>query len=123
MEFKTSRKVYGFTAIAVACAGLGGIAQVSQNLSSGQAEAGRNKHLTVVAQHRLSNTCRQLEGGQFQVGELIEEEGGQTPTACYKNDVGEFAFAAYEGGKLKIFRVYSTKEVQARISELKGEKK
>lgn len=123
MEFKTSKKVYGFTAIAIACAGLGGMAQISQNLSSSQAEAGRSKQLTVVSQHKLSNTCRPLNGGQFQIGEQIQEEGGQSPTACYKNEIGEFAFAAYQGGKLTIVRVYSDKEVQARLSEMKGEKK
>lgn len=122
MELKTSKRIYGFTAITLACAGLGAVVQFSQGRDSDQAEAMRNKQLTVVSQERIANKCRALDGGQFQIGEQIKEEVGQSPTSCYTNQTGEFAFAAYEGGKLKIIRVYSNKEVQSRLSELKGGK-
>lgn len=123
MQLKTSKAIYSFTAITLACTLLGGIAQCSKSRASSQAETIRGDQMKVVAQEKLAQKCRLLDGGQFQRGEIIEEEGGLTPTSCYKNKQGDFAYAAYEGGRLKIIGVYSTHEINSRISEIKVEKK
>ncbi len=123
MRFKTSKTVIVFASITGACALLGGVAQVSQNLNSSRLESQRSKSLTTIAQHTLSNTCRRSDGGAFQKYQVIEEPGGLTPTSCYQNELGERAFVAYEGGKLVTKEVFSATEVNARISEIKGEKK
>lgn len=123
MRLKTSKSIMGFAGISFACAILGGIVQVNQNLNSSRLESSRSKAMTTIAQHVLSDTCRRSEGGKFQKGQEIQEQGGLTPTSCYENELGDRAYAAYAGQKLIVVEVFSRREIDARISQLKGEKK
>ena len=123
MRFTTSKTIIGFAGISFACAILGGIAQVSQNISSSRLENSRSKAMTVVAQHVLSDTCRDVDVQRFQKGDRIEESGGLSPTACYTAKSGERAHVAYEGGKLTVKEVFSTREVNSKISQIREKEK
>lgn len=123
MRFKTSRTVIGFATITGFCAAIGIVAQVNQNLTSARLGDSRTKAMTTIAQHVIAETCRRSDGGMFQKQDIIEEESGKTPTACYENELGETAFVAYEGGKLVVKEVFSEKEVNAAISRIQKERK
>jgi hypothetical protein len=112
-----------FAAVTGACALLGGVAQVSQNLASSRSNDYRGRALTHVAQEVNTKRCRRSEGGVFQKNQVIPEDGGISPTSCYINEFGEWAFVAYENGKLTVKEVFSTPEVNAKMSQIKGEKK
>jgi translation initiation factor 2 beta subunit (eIF-2beta)/eIF-5 len=113
-----------FASITGACALFGGVVQVSDNLNSNRLESARSKSLTTIAQHTLSETCRRSDGGQFFKNQVIQDDSQVlTPTSCYKNELGEKAYVAYEGGRLVIKEVFSAKEVKSKMSQLtKGEK-
>ena len=125
MRFKTSSTVKVFAGITGACALFGGIAQISQDLGSSRLELTREKALTNVAQEVTAQTCRRSDGEPFQINQVIPENNGQSPTGCYVNATGasgqqEYAFVARKGGKLTVRRVFSTRQVQNRISEIKN---
>lgn len=122
MKLRTSKNIWGFTTISLACAVFGSIVQLNTNLESSRAEAGRSKALTAIAQHVMSDTCRQLSGADLiQKGELVEEVGGKTPTSCYQTET-QYAHVVYLGGRLQVANVFSKKEVQSRISEVSNVK-
>ena len=126
MRLQTSNTIVMFASITGACAVFGSIVQVSQNLDSNRLESTRSKSLTTIAQHKIADTCRRSDGGQFFKNQVIQQDSQVlTPTSCYENELGESAYVAYEGGRLVIKDVFSAKEVNSKISQItkKGEKK
>ena len=123
MRFNTSKTIVIFASITGACALLGGVAQVSQNLGSSRLETVRQNRMRIVAGEVLSAKCRRSDGGVFQRGQTIPEPKGMSPTSCASNELGERAFVAYKNGKLTVQEVYSAKEIKSKISQIKEENK
>lgn len=124
MKLQTSPATMICTGLCVFCAGVTGIAQVSQNLQSDRAEGGRVKALRTITQHAIAGSCKKVKGGtSFTVGdEVVLDGSGRSPTACFVNRKKEFGFAGYLDGKLQILYVFTPKEVEAKHSELTQEK-
>ena len=120
MKLETSPVVLICTGLCVTCAGITGVAQVSQNLQSARAEGGRTKALLTIAQHTLAGSCRKVSGGEsFKIGDEIVLDGdGRSSTSCFVNSNGELGFASYLDGKLQILYVFTKKEVQAKRSQI-----
>lgn len=124
MRLKTSKSIMGFAGISFACAILGGIVQVNQNLNSSRMEEQRTSELKVVAQEAIANRCRRSEGGLFEIGQQIPTQPGTLiPTSCVENGLQEYAYVAIWGGKPTVMKVFTQRQVDAKISEIKGEKK
>lgn len=125
MKLQTSPVVLICTGLCVACAGITGVAQVSQNLQSTRAEGGRAKALLTVAQHTIAASCRKVSGGEsFKIGdEIVLDGNGRSPTSCFVNNNGELGFASYLDGKLQIMYVFTRTEVQAKRSQILQEPK
>lgn len=123
MKLKTSKSIMGFFGISVACAMLGAVVQVNKNLNSSRMEEQRTNELKVVAQEALSNRCRRSEGGLFEIGQQIPVAPGTLiPTSCYENGLKEYAYVAIWGGKPTVMKVFTQRQVDAKISEIKGDK-
>jgi hypothetical protein len=125
MKLQTSKNpIYG-AAIALSCAAVATTAQINANLASDRAELTRQNALMVTAKHVIADTCWQillkkplLIGDSINIGSL----SSKTPTACFKGN-GEYGFAAYTNGQLKITQVFSIKEIQAAKSILEPKKR
>ena len=120
MMFQTSSGTALCTALSVGCAAITGVSQIAQNLQSGRSEDGRVKALTTITQHVVSDACWNINGqGSFKIGDEIELEGsGKSPTSCFINRRGQYAFGAYLNGTFQIIHVFTLKEVNAKKSQL-----
>lgn len=123
--FETSYGTALCTALSVGCAAITGVFQVSQNLQSGRAEDGRVKALTTLTQHVASESCWNIEGkGNLKIGdEIVLDGNGKSPTSCFINPKGQYAFGGYLDGTFQIIHVFTLKEVNAKKSQLLSKEK
>jgi hypothetical protein len=119
MKLQVSKSPMILTALACTCAAVATVAQVNANMQSDRAEGARRKALRVVAQHVVAESCLEVEGNDFRLGQKVVLEGGKSPTACFVNSQGQYAFAGYLDGELQITQVFSQRELDAAKSMLK----
>ena len=127
LKNKLSLQIWGTTLISVGCSVVALVLVFSKESVSHQQLTARQKALVNITKHVKSETCwTDNSDVAYKIGDPLITPGSETgkiPTSCViAPKVNQYLEVAYKDSELQVIRIYSGKEVNAQLSQLRKKK-